>query len=73
MRYLLWLKTADVEQYRKLFGSVAYSENKREIELAPVLIGDTREGFPLRRYCGVAVSELQLLLGQDFGVGQTMT
>jgi hypothetical protein len=30
------LKTADVEQYRKLFGSAPYSQNKREIDLAAV-------------------------------------
>jgi hypothetical protein len=67
------LKTADVEQYRKLFGSAAFSENKREIELAAVLIDDTREGFPPMRYCDVAASEIQRLSGQHFGVVQNMT
>lgn len=67
------LKTADVEQYRKLFGSAAYSENKREIELAAVLIDDTREGFPPMRYCDVAAASLQRTSGQDFGVVQNMT
>ena len=67
------LKTADVEQYRKLFGSAAYSQNKREIELAAVLIDDMREGFPPMRYCDVAAGTLQRLSGQDFGIGQNMT
>ncbi len=67
------LKAIDVEQYRKLFGSAAYSENKREIELAAVLIDDTREGFPPMRYCDVAAGRLQHLSGQDFGVTQNMT
>jgi hypothetical protein len=67
------LKTSDVEQYRKLFGSAAYSENKREIELATVLIDDAREGFPPMRYCDVAAAEIQRLSGQDFGVAQNMT
>lgn len=67
------LKTADVEQYRKLFGSAAYSQNKREIQLAAVLIDDTREGFPPMRYCDIAVGVLQRLSGQDFGVVQNMT
>ena len=67
------LKIADVEQYRKLFGSAAYSQNKREIELAAVLIDDTREGFPPMRYCDVAAGLLQRLSGQDFGVVQNMT
>lgn len=67
------LKVSDVEQYRKLFGSAAYSQNKREIELAAVLIDDTREGFPPMRYCDVAAGVLQRLSGQDFGVGQNMT
>lgn len=67
------LKTADVEQYRKLFGSAAHSENKREIELAAVLIDDMREGFPPMRYCDVAASALQRLSSQDFGIGQKMT
>jgi hypothetical protein len=66
------LKAADVEQYRKLFGAAAYSENKREIELAAVLIDDTREGFPPMRYCDVAAGVLQRLSGQDFGVAQNM-
>jgi hypothetical protein len=52
------LKTAEVEQYRKLFSS-AVSENKREIELAAVLIDDTRGGFPPMRYCDVAAGEIQ--------------
>lgn len=67
------LKTADVEQYRKLFGSAAYSQNKREIELAGVLIDDTRDGFPPMRYRDVAAGVLQRLSGQDFGVVQNMT
>lgn len=67
------LKTADVEQYRKLFRSVAYSKNKREIALAAVLIDDTREGFPPMRYCDVAAANLQRMSGQDFGVVQNMT
>ncbi len=67
------LKAIDVEQYRKLFGSAANSENKREIELAAVLIDDTREGFPPMRYCDVAAGRLQRLSGQDFGVAQNMT
>jgi hypothetical protein len=67
------LKTTDVEQYQKLFGSAAYSENKREIALAAVLIDDTREGFPPMRYCDVAAASLQRISGQDFGVVQNMT
>lgn len=66
-------KTTDVEQYRKLFSAAAYSENKREIELAAVLIDDMREGFPPMRYCDVAAGTLQRLSGQDFGIGQNMT
>lgn len=67
------LKAADAEQYRNLFSSAAYSENKREIELAAVLIDDQREGFPPMRYCDVAASVLQHLSKQDFGVGQNMS
>jgi hypothetical protein len=67
------LKTADVEQYRKLFGSAAYSDNQREIQLAAVLLDDTREGFPPMRYCDVAASTLQRLSGKEFGIGQHMT
>ncbi len=67
------LKTADIEQYGKLFGSAAYSQNKREIQLAAVLIDDTREGFPPMRYCDIAAGVLQRLSGQDFGVVQDMT
>lgn len=67
------LKATDFEQYRKLFGSAAYSENKREIELAAVLIDDTREGFPPRRFCDVAAGILQRRSGRDFGVVQNMT
>lgn len=70
---LLRLKTADVEHYQRLWGSASHSDNRREIELAAILIDDTREGFPPMRYCDVAASVLQRLSGQDFGVGQTMT
>lgn len=67
------LKATDAEQYRKLFSSAAYSQNKREIQLAAVLIDDTREGFPPMRYCDVAAGLLQRLSGQDFGVMDHMT
>jgi hypothetical protein len=67
------LKTADAGQYRKLFGSAVNSENKREIELAAVLIDDLREGFPTMRYCDIAADTLRRLSGQDFGIGQKMT
>jgi hypothetical protein len=67
------LKTADVEQYRKLYSSAGYSQNKREIEIAAVLIDDMREGFSSMRYCDVAAGTLQHLSGQDFGIGQNMT
>lgn len=67
------LKTSDVEQYQKLWGSASYSENKREIELAAVLIDDTRVEFSSIRYCDVAAERLQRLSGRDFGVGQAMT
>lgn len=67
------LKATDFEQYRKLFGSAAYSENKREIELAAVLIDDTREGFLPMRFCDVAAGILQRRSGRDFGVVQNVT
>lgn len=67
------LKATDFEQYRKLFGSAAHSQNMREIELAAVLIDDTREGFPPMRFCDVAAGILQRLSGRDFGVVQKMT
>lgn len=67
------LKASDVANYQKLFGSASYSENKREIELAAVLIDDMREGFPPMRYCDVAANLLQRLSGQDFGVTPNMT
>ncbi len=73
VRTLRRLKSSDVEQYQKLFGSAVYSQNQREIELAAVLIDDLRDGFPPKRYCDVAAGVLQRLSGKDFGVAPNMT
>lgn len=67
------LRTTDMEQYRKLFSAAAYSLNKRGIALAAVLMDDKREGYPPRRFCDIAASELQRLSGQNFGIVPNMT
>jgi hypothetical protein len=66
-------KYKNEDAYRKLFGSVSYSQSRRELRVAAVLIDDRRPGFGTLRYCDVAAGSVQRLSGQSFGIQQEMT
>ena len=67
------LKNVNEDQYRKLFGSVNYRQNKRELRLAAILLDDRRAGFGSLRYCDVAAATVEKLSGENFGIKQEMT
>jgi len=60
-------KTEDENAYRALWGAAAYGVNRREVDLARVLIDDRRPGFITMRYCDVAAFAVQRFAGLDFG------
>jgi hypothetical protein len=66
------LKNVNEDQYRKLFGSVSYRQNKRELRAAAILIDDRRPGFGSLRYCDVAAATVEKLSGENFGIKQEM-
>ena len=67
------LQNVNEDQYRKLFGSVSYRQNKRELRVAAILIDDRRPGFGNLRYCDVAAATVEKLSGENFGIKQEMT
>jgi hypothetical protein len=67
------LQNVNEDQYRKLFGSVSYRQNKRELRVAAILIDDRRPGFGNLRYCDVAAATVEKLSGENFGIEQEMT
>ena len=67
------LKYKNEFAYRKLFGTVGFSKNPRELRAAAILIDDFRPGYVTQRYCDVAAHSIQRLSGESFNIKQDMT